>query len=106
MQDAQELALLLVEFRSLGAAKPMLEDVLARAGGRTPKPVFHYGCALLEEGNAKGLDYLEEAYRLSPSMIEDCARAGNEWLRKKQDETAAESWVSRLRSLKVQATPG
>lgn len=99
--EAQELALLLAEFRSLAAAKPVLEDLLARAGGRHPKPVFYYGCVLLEEGNAKGLDHLEEAYRLSPSMIEDCSRTGFEWLSKKQNVEAAEGWVTRLRAIKV-----
>jgi hypothetical protein len=101
VSDAQELALLLVEFRSLAAAKPVLEDLLARAGGRHPKPVFYYGCVLLEEGNAKGLDHLEEAYRLSPSLGEDCSRAGYDWLCKKQNEEAAESWLQKLRKVAV-----
>jgi hypothetical protein len=94
--DAQELALLLVEFRSASAAKAVLEDLLGRPGERYPKPVYFYGRALLDEGDAKGLDYLEEAFRLSPSMGEDCAKAGYQFLVKNQNETAADKWVERL----------
>lgn len=78
--DAQELALLLVEFRSVSAAKSVLENLLSRTGKQFPKPVYFYGCALLEEENLRGLDYLEEAYRLSPAMGENCARSGYKWL--------------------------
>jgi hypothetical protein len=103
VSDAQELALLLVEFRSVSAAKHVLEELLGREGERYPKPVYFYGRALLDEGNAHGLDYLEEAFRLSPSMREDCARAGYQWLCEKQNEAAAESWLERLRSMNVSA---
>lgn len=96
VSQVQELALLLVEFRSVVAAKTVLEDLLGRSGERYPKPVYFYGRALLDEGNSKGLDYLEEACKLSPAMREDCARAGYQWLCTKQNETAAENWLSRL----------
>lgn len=102
--EAQELALLLVEFRSASAAKTVLEDLLGRSSERYPKPVFLYGRALLDEGDAKGLDYLEEAYSLSPSMKDDCARAGYQWLCEKQNVTAAEAWLERLSRVQV-ATP-
>lgn len=102
--EAQELALLLVEFRSVSAAKSVLEDVLARPGERYPKPVFYYGRALLDEGDNRGLDYLEEAFRLSPSMGDDCAKVGYQWLLEKQDEAAAEGWLARMRAVESQRT--
>ena len=96
VEEAQELAMLLVEFRSASAAKTVLVDLLGRTSERYPKPVFLFGRALLDEGNAKGLDYLEEAYSLSPSMKEDCAKAGYQWLCEKQNVSAAEVWLERL----------
>ncbi len=96
VEEAQELALLLVEFRSASAAKTVLVDLLGRSSERYPKPVFLYGRALLDEGNEKGLDYLEEALSLSPSMKDDCAKAGYQWLCKKQNVAAAEAWLERL----------
>ncbi len=102
--EAQELAMLLVEFRSASAAKTVLEDLLGRSSERYPKPVFLYGRALLDEGDAKGLDFLEEAYSLSPSMKDDCAKAGYQWLCDKQNVTAAETWLERLRKVQP-ATP-
>ncbi|MFZ2163323.1 MAG: M48 family metallopeptidase [Sideroxyarcus sp.] len=99
--EAQELALLLVEFRSASAAKTVLVDLLGRSSERYPKPVFLYGRALLDEGDAKGLDYLEEAYSLSPSMKDDCAKAGYQWLSKKQNVTAAEAWLEKLSRVQV-----
>jgi Zn-dependent protease with chaperone function len=102
VSEAQELALLLVEFRSVAAAKSVLEDVLARPGDRYPKPVFYYGRALLDEGDSRGLDYLEEAFRLSPSMGEDCAKVGYQWLIGSQNEAAAEAWLGRLRAIESQ----
>ncbi|MBI5889200.1 MAG: M48 family metallopeptidase [Nitrosomonadales bacterium] len=106
VSDAQELALLLVEFRSVAAAKYVLEDLLGREGERYPKPVFYYGCALLEEGNASGLGYLEEAFRLSPSMGDDCSRVGYQWLCEKQSEEAAESWLGRLQAARAPVAAG
>lgn len=94
--DAQELALLLVEFRSLGAAKVVLQDLVGRPGERYPKPIYYFGRVLLDEGDARGLDYLEEAYRLSPSMGNDCAKAGFQWLCERQSIEAAERWLQRL----------
>lgn len=101
VSDAQELALLLVEFRSVSAAKAVLEDLLGRSGERYPKPVYFYGRALLDEGNTKGLDYLEEAFRLAPSMRDDCAKTGYQWLCEKQNVAAAEAWLERLRSVQA-----
>ncbi len=103
VSEAQEFALLLVEFRSAKAARYVLEDLLGRSGERYPKPVYFYGRALLDDGDAKGLDYLEEASRLSPSMKEDCAKAGYEFILKKQNETAAEIWLERLNTAKATA---
>ena len=102
--EAQELAMLLVEFRSASAAKTVLEDLLGRSSERYPKPVFLYGRALLDEGDAKGLDYLEEAFRLSPSMRDDCAKTGYQWLCEKQNVAAAEAWLERLRSMPASTT--
>ena len=103
VSDAQELALLLVEFRSVSAAKYVLEELLGRDGERYPKPVYFYGCALLDEGSASGLNYLEEAFRLSPSMGDKCAQTGYQWLCEKQNEVSAENWLARLRSMSVSA---
>lgn len=102
VSDAQELALLLVEFRSVAASKAVLEHILGRSGERYPKPVYYYGRALLDEGNERGLDYLEEAFRLAPSMADECAHAGYQWLMEKKDEAAAESWLDKLRSIDAQ----
>ena len=102
--EAQELAMLLGEFRTPSAAKIVLEDLLRRSSERYPKPVFLYGRALLDEGDAKGLDYLEEAYSLSASMKDDCAKAGYQWLCEKQNVTAAEAWLEKLSRVQV-ATP-
>jgi Zn-dependent protease with chaperone function len=101
VSEAQEFALLLVEFRSAKAAKYVLEDLLGRSGERYPKPVYFYGRALLDEGDVKGLDYLEEAFRLSPAMKDDCAKAGYEFLLQKQNETAAEIWLEKLVTAKA-----
>lgn len=103
VSEAQEFALLLVEFRSAKAAKYVLEDLLGRSGERYPKPVYFYGRALLDEGDAKGLDYLEEALRLSPAMLEDCATAGYRFLYEKQNASAAEAWLERLRGIHPQS---
>lgn len=100
VSEAQELALLLVEFRTVSAAKGVLENILARPGDRYPKPVYYYGRALLDENDKRGLDYLEEAFRLSPAMSDDCARAGYHWLLEKQNEAAAEDWLARLRAIR------
>lgn len=104
VSEAQELALLLVEFRSVAAAKSVLADILARPGERYPKPVYYFGRALLDEGDSGGLDYLEEAFRLAPSMGDECARAGYQWLMEKRDEAAAEGWLDRLRTIEAQRT--
>ncbi len=101
--EAQELSLLLFEFRSAGAAKGVLENLLGRNGERYPKPVYLYGRALLDEGEQRGLDYLEEACRLSPAMGDDCARVGYQWLLAKQNEAAAEKWLERIRSVHAPA---
>ncbi len=98
VMDAQELALLLLEFRSSDAAKPVLEDLLGRSGERYPKPVYYYGRLLLSEGDARGLDFLEEAMGLSPSMGNECAQTGYEWLCAKQNEGEAEIWLEKLRA--------
>lgn len=97
--EAQELALLLVEFCTVAAAKSVLEDLLGRTGERYPKPIFYYGRALLEEGNAKGLDYLEEAFKLSPTMANDCTRVGYQWICEQQSEAAAEKWLLRFQAI-------
>ena len=98
VSEAQELALMLVEFRSVSAAKSVLEELNGRPGQRFPKPVYYYARVLLDEGNLKGLDYLEEAFKLSPSMGDDCARVGYQWLCQKKNEAAAENWLARLKA--------
>ena len=94
--EAQELALLLVEYRSLDAAKAVLKELVGRPGERYPKPIYYYGRVLLSENNLRGLDYLEEAFRLAPSMRNDCATVGYQWLHQKQGVEAAERWLRRL----------
>ena len=101
ISEAQELSLLLAEFRSIADAKHVLEDLLRRAGERYPKPVYFYGRALLDEGNERGLEYLEEPFHLSPAMADECARAGYQWLCEKQSETAADHWLQRLSTAQV-----
>lgn len=101
VSEAQELALMLVEFRSLSAAKAVLEDLNGRTGERYPKPVYYYGRALLDDGDSRGLDFLEEAFKLSPAMGDDCAKAGYQWLCEKKDEVAAENWLTRLRTIRA-----
>ncbi len=100
--EAQELALLLVEFRSLGAAKLVLEDLIKRPGERYPKPIYYYGRVLLDERNARGLDYLAEAYRLSPALGNDCAKTGFQWLCENQGIEAAERWLEHLSTVGTQ----
>lgn len=94
--DAQELGLLLFEFRTLEAAKVVLQSLVKRPGERFPKPLIYYGRVLLSEGNETGLDYLKEACTLAPSLWDDCARTGYQWLCANRSEAAAEDWVQRL----------
>lgn len=101
--DAQELALLLVEFRSLESAKAVLQDLVKRSGERFPKPLYYYGRVLLAEQNEHGLHYLEEAYRLSAALWNDCASAGYRWLMANRSEVAAKNWVTRLGGIHTQA---
>jgi len=96
---AQELALLLAEYQGSAAAKPVLAHLLGRSGERYPKPVYYYGRVLLDEGDSKGLDYLEEAARLSPGLANDSLRAGYAWLYEQQGEAAADQWLQQLQSL-------
>ncbi|GAB3243905.1 M48 family metallopeptidase [Chitinimonas naiadis] len=96
--EAQEFALLLAEYRGTAAAKPVLAHLLGRSGERYPKSIYYYGRVLLDEGDAQGLDYLEEAARLSPGLGDDCLRAGGEWLYAQQGEDAAERWLQKLSS--------
>ncbi len=97
--EAQELALLLVEYRSLESAKAVLHDLVRRPGERFPKPMFYYGRVLLYEKNERGLDYLEEAYKLAPSMWNDCAGVGYHWLQANRSPEAAERWLKKLHSI-------
>ena len=99
--DAQELALLLVEFRSLEAAKAVLHDLVHRPGERFPKPLYYYGRVLLAEQDERGLQYLEEAYRLSTALWNDCAGAGYRWLAANRSLVAAKNWVVRLGAVHV-----
>jgi Zn-dependent protease with chaperone function len=94
--ELQEFALLLWELRSPAAAKPVLAHLLKRPGGPWPKPLYFYGLILLDEDNRGGLDYLEQAWRASPALGEDCARAGYQWLAEKDNEAAAERWLERV----------
>lgn len=94
--DLQEFANLLIDFRPLNAAKPVLEALMARPGGPYAKPMYYYGCILLDEGNAVGLDHLVQASQASPALQEACARAGYTWLAEKKGEDAAERWLQKL----------
>lgn len=94
--ELQEFALLAWEFRSPEAAKPILAHLLKRPGGPWAKPLYLYGRILLDEGNGRGLDYLEEAWQASPSLAEDCARAGAQWLAVRENEGAADRWLARV----------
>lgn len=94
--EAQQLALLLAEHHSVADAKPVLENLLSRDGERYPKPIYYYGRVLLDEGNPRGLEHLQEAYRLSPALGEDCARAGYNWLCQHHGQNAADEWLARF----------
>ncbi|HZW26372.1 MAG TPA: M48 family metalloprotease [Gallionella sp.] len=96
VMDAQELGLLLFEFRSLESAKVVLQSLVKRPGERFPKPLFYYGRVLLGEDNETGLDYLKEACSLAPSMWDDCARTGYQWLCANRSEAAADDWLHRM----------
>ena len=96
VMDAQELGLLLFEFRTLEAAKVVLQSLVKRPGERFPKPLFYYGRVLLSEDNEIGLDYLKEACALAPSMWDDCARTGYQWLCANRSEATAEDWLQRM----------
>jgi Zn-dependent protease with chaperone function len=100
--DAQELALLLVEFRSLEAAKAVLHNLVHRSGERFPKPLYYYGRVLLAEKDERGLQYLEEAYRLSTALWNDCASAGYRWLTANRSPVTAKNWVARLAAIHAQ----
>lgn len=94
--EALELALLRFDFRAPAEAKPVLEQILARPDQRYPKPLYYYGIVLLEEDDARGLDMLAEAARMSPSLRDDCAHVGYGWLCRKRGEEDAEAWAEGL----------
>ncbi|HXU92962.1 MAG TPA: M48 family metalloprotease [Gallionella sp.] len=96
VMEAQELGVLLFEFRSLESAKVVLQSLVKHSGERFPKPLFYYGRILLGEDNETGLDYLKEACTLAPSMWDDCARTGYQWLCANRSEAAADDWLNRM----------
>lgn len=97
--EAQEFALLLVEFRSLEAARAVLHDLVHRPGERFPKPLYYYGRVLLAEQDESGLQYLEEAFRLSQGLQTDCASAGFQWLLVNRGQVEARNWLARLNAV-------
>ncbi len=94
--DLQEFAHLLMEFRSLAAAKPALACLMQRPGGPYAKPMYYYGRILLEENDAGGLTHLFKASLLSPALRDACAQAGYQWLEAKKGESAADRWLQEL----------
>lgn len=94
--EVQEFALLLLEFRTPARAKPVLRHLLDRPKGPYPKAMFLLGRILLDEGDSRGLEYLEDACRASPSLAGDCLRTGYGWLFEKDGGIAAETWAGRV----------
>lgn len=103
--ELQELAHLLMEFRSLSAAKPALACLIQRPGGPYAKPIYYYGRILLEENDAGGLEHLSRACLLSKALRDSCAQAGYQWLREKRGENAAEDWLQGLSEALQQQQP-
>lgn len=94
--DLQEYALLLADADQSDKAKEVLRNLLARRDESYPKPTLLYGQLLLAEGNAAGLQYLEQAIALSPALAEDCIRIGCQWLYQHQSEAAADDWYAKI----------
>lgn len=92
LHDLQEYALLTAEFVSPDAAKPILEHLMAQAGGPFPKPAYIYGNILLDENNDAGLDYLITAARSDASLFDAAAQRGYYYLLEKRGESAAQAW--------------
>lgn len=94
--DLQEFALLIAEFETPLAAKPVLEHLLRQNGGPFPKAAFVYGQILLGEGNGRGLEYLEAAAANDRSLVEESAALGYDYLVKNQSEYAAHAWWKKM----------
>jgi hypothetical protein len=92
VQDLQERAILSAEFESAESAKALLERLLRQPGGPFPKAAYHYGCILLAEGSASGLDHLAAAADTDRHMKEPAANAGYAYLLKKHGEERAQEW--------------
>lgn len=99
LHELQQFALLKAEFDSPQAAKPVLEFLLAKPGGPYPKPAFFYGRILLNEGNERGLDFLETAARGDRNSVDAIAKIGYYFLLEKRDERAANAWWEKLGAL-------
>ncbi len=92
LHDLQELAMLSAEFATPGSAKSVLEHLLRQPGGPFPKAAYRYGCLLLEEGNAGGLEHLRSAADADRSLTESVSRAGYTYLYKNRSEESAQQW--------------
>jgi hypothetical protein len=100
--DLQEFALLIAEFDTPQAAKPVLEHLLKQTGGPYPKAAFVYGHILLDEGNGRGLEHLESAAANDRRLVEQVAQLGYDFLMKHQGEYAAHAWWKKI--MPVQAS--
>jgi hypothetical protein len=94
--DLQEFALLIAEFDTPHAAKPVLEHLLKQAGGPFPKAAFVYGHILLDEDNGRGLEHLEHAAANDRRLIEQAAQLGYDFLLKHQGDYAAHVWWKKI----------
>lgn len=96
LPDLQELAMHTSDFDSPQAAKPVLEHLMRQPGGPFAKPSYLYGRILLDEGNDGGLDHLLIAARSDKNLLDEAARAGYFYLRKKRGEAAAQTWWNKI----------
>jgi Zn-dependent protease with chaperone function len=96
LHELQQFAFLTDEFDSSEKAKPLLEYLMAKPGGPFPKPAYFYGRILLNEGNDRGLEFLETAARHDRNMFDDAAYAGYGYLVEKRGESAADAWCKNL----------
>ncbi len=104
LHELQQFALLKAEFDSPQAAKPVLEYLLGKPGGPFPKPAFFYGRILLNEGDARGLEFLEITATTDRNSVETVAEMGYYFLLEKRDEKAAQRWWDKIHLLHEEAT--
>lgn len=97
--ELQELALLQANRGEREAARKTLTTLFDKHGRHYSKPLYLYGCLLLEDNDDSGLDHLAEALALSPSFANDCAHTGYNYLCRKYAEQEADAWIERIERL-------